>query len=131
METETTSPSDKKAIRTEGIITGFSSRVDGSLSFRGSTPELTVPEKVALMSLQGVLVEMLLYPKDEKETEIVQVKKEMEFKSPSQRMRSVIFLLWKASEQDMPFESFYYLKMEGLIDWLKSKLPPIGEQTAA
>ena len=30
----------------------------------------------------------------------------------SQRMRSVIFLLWKASEQDMPFESFYYLRMD-------------------
>jgi hypothetical protein len=43
----------------------FSSRVDGSLSFRGSTPELTVPEKVAMMSLQGLLTEVLIYPKEE------------------------------------------------------------------
>ena len=128
MDPTPTSPS--KAIRCEAIVTGFSSKVDGSLSFRGSTPELTVQEKVALMSLQGVLVEMLLYPKDEKETEILQVKADMALKSPAQRMRSVIFLLWKASEQDMPFESFYYLRMEQMIDWLKSKLPPPGEVAA-
>lgn len=120
----------KKAIRTEAIISGFSSKVDGSLSFRGSTPELSVEEKVAMMSLQGVLVEMLLYPKDEKETEVVSVRHEMEFKSPSQRMRSVVFLLWKSSHQDIPFESFYHLRMEQMIDWLKSKLPPIGEAAA-
>lgn len=120
----------KKAIRTEAIISGFSSKVDGSLSFRGSTPELSVEEKVAMMSLQGILVEMLLYPKDEKETEVMQVRHEMEFKSPSARMRSVIFLIWKSSHQDIPFETFYHLRMEQMIDWLKSKLPPIGEAAA-
>ena len=127
---EPTTSHSKKAIRCEAIVTGFSSKVDGSLSFRGTTPELSVEEKIALMSLQGVLVEMVLFPKDEKETEVLSVKREMDFKSPSQRMRSVIFLLWKASEQDIPFESFYYLKMCQMIDWLKSKLPPPGEVAA-
>ena len=73
-------------------MTGFSSRVDQSLSFRGVTPELSTEEKVALMGLQNVLCECLLFPKDEKDVDIMKVEKEVIHKSPSQRLRSVIFL---------------------------------------
>jgi hypothetical protein len=116
--------SDSRAIRTEVIFSGFSSRVDGSLGFRGNTPELTVPEKVAMMGLQGLLCEMLVFPKEEKEAELIEVKKEMEHKSPSARMRSIIWLIWKQeAEKQMVFEQFYQTTMENLIAWLKKKLP--------
>lgn len=112
-----------QAIKLEAIFTGFSSRVDGSLSFRGSTPELSVPEKVAMMSLQGVLTETLIYPKEERNVDVVEVTTGLEHKTPSQRMRAVLFLLWKEAKTDEPFETFYGKRMESLIEWLKSKLP--------
>ena len=115
-----------KALRFEALMTGFSSRVDQSLSFRGVTPELSTEEKVALMSLQNVLCECLLFPKDEKDVDILKVEKEVIHKSPSQRLRSVIFLLWKQTGEELPFEVFYTTKMEQIIDHLKSKLPPIN-----
>jgi hypothetical protein len=115
-----------KALRFEALMTGFSSRVDQSLSFRGVTPELSTDEKVALMNLQNVLCECLLFPKDEKDVDILKVEKEVIHKSPSQRLRSVIFLLWKQTGEELPFEVFYTTKMEQIIDHLKSKLPPIN-----
>ena len=53
---------EHKAVRTEIVFTGFSTKVDGSLSFRGSTPELSTVEKIALMDLQGLLCDMLVFP---------------------------------------------------------------------
>ena len=61
----------KNAIRLEIQLTGFSSRADGSLGFRGVTPEMNAGEKVALMELQGLLVEALFIPKDERDAELV------------------------------------------------------------
>ena len=112
-----------KALRFEALMTGFSSRADHSLSFRGVTPELSVEEKVAMMSLQNVLCELLVFPKDEKDVDVLKIEKEVVHKSPSQRMRSVIFLLWKQTQEELPFEVFYAQTMEHIIDHLKSKLP--------
>jgi hypothetical protein len=123
-----TSPSEDKhkALRFEALMTGFSSRVDQSLSFRGVTPELSTIEKVALMGLQNVLCEVLLFPKDQQNAEVLKVEKEVIHKSPSQRLRSVIFLLWKQTGEELPFEVYYAQTMERIIDHLKSKLPPIN-----
>jgi hypothetical protein len=114
-----------KAIRFEALMTGFSSRVDQSLSFRGVTPELSTEEKVALMNLQNVLCEVLMFPKDEKDVDVLKVEKEVIHKSPSQRMRSVLFLLWKQTGEELPFEVFYTQHMERIIDHLKAKLQPL------
>ena len=75
------------------------------------------------MNLQNVLCEILLFPKDEKDVDVLKVEKEVIHKSPSQRMRSVIFLLWKQDNEDLPFEVFYGQTMEKIIDHLKTKLP--------
>jgi hypothetical protein len=126
--TETRSVAEEKkhkALRFEALMTGFSSRADQSLSFRGVTPELTTEEKIALMDLQNVLCEILLFPKDEKDVDVLEVRKEVVHKSPAQRMRSVIFLLWKQTGEEQPFEVFYINSMEKIIDHLKSKLPPL------
>lgn len=85
-----------------------------------------MPEKVAMMSLQGLLTEVLIYPKEERNVDVVEVTTGLEHKSPSQRMRAVLFLLWKEAKTDEPFETFYGKRMESLIEWLKSKLPNDG-----
>src|SRR5213075_2148925 len=84
-----------KAIRTEAQLTSFRSRSDGSIGFSGVTPEMSSAEKVALFELHNVLVEILVYPKDSKDSEVVEIHKEMEGKRPCQRLRGVLFVLWK------------------------------------
>jgi muconolactone delta-isomerase len=111
-----------KAIRTECQLTSFRSRSDGSVGFSGVTPEMSSQEKVALFDLQNVLVEMLVYPKDSKDAEVVEVRKEIEGKSPATRLRGVLFLLWKQSGEKEAFEMFYSQQMEKVIEWVKRKL---------
>ena len=43
-------------------------------------------------------------------------------KSPSQRLRGVIFVLWQQQGSKGDFESFYRTTIEKLIDFVKSKL---------
>ena len=112
-----------KALRFEAIVTSIRSRVDGSLGLGITTPELLTEEKVALMDLQNVLAEMIIMPKDEKDVDMLEVKKELIHKSPSQRLRSVIFLLWKQTNEEQPFDVFYAGSMERIIEHLKTKLP--------
>lgn len=78
------------------------------------------------MDLQNLLAEMIIMPKDEKDVDMLEARKELVHKSPSQRLRSVIFLLWKQADGELPFEVYYSTKMEQIIDHLKSKLPPIS-----
>jgi len=42
--------------------------------------------------------------------------------SPSQRLRAVMFHLWKKANEELPFEFWYCLKMENIIEHFKSKL---------
>ena len=80
-----------RAIQTDAIFSSFGSRVDGSLSFRGQTPELTSEEKVALMDLGGRNVVLLIQPKDQAPEAVMQVNKRiLDFKTPSQRLRGTV-----------------------------------------
>jgi len=111
-----------KAIRTEAQFTRFSSRADGSIGFGGCTPEMSSNEKVALFDLHNVLCEVLIYPKDAKDAEVLEVRKEMEGKSPASRLRAVIFILWKQAGEKEAFELFYSQIMEKVISWVKLKI---------
>lgn len=109
-----------KAIQTPIIITSIRSRKDGSLGFSGETPEYSTEEKIAFMELQGLEVAALLQPKEAQE--VVQVEKEMESKSQSQRLRSVIYLACKALGRPEDAEKVYFKEMEALINKYKDKL---------
>lgn len=43
-------------------------------------------------------------------------------KPPSQRMRAVFYRLWEQTEMKTPFEEYYRIKMDQLIEMLKEKL---------
>lgn len=103
-------------------MTSFRSRSDRGVGFSGVTPEMSDKEKCALFNLQNVLVELLVYPKDAKDAEVVEVRKELDGKTHSQRLRAVLFLLWKQEGEEGQFEAFYATRMERLIDQIKLKL---------
>ena len=121
-----------KAIVLPAILSGFRSRKDKSIGFSASTPELTTAEKVALMDLEGVNVRLLIEPTDYTEEGKVEVKTDLKTKTPSQRIRAVLFVLFKheietkAIPENSSFEIFYGQKMESILTWLKTKLPEEG-----
>lgn len=116
-----------KAMTCQVIPSSFSTRVDGSLSIRMSTPELLSSEKAAFMELQNVPCEMMLRPLGIEDNETIVVDKDVAQKTASQRLRSVIFLLWKELGENGPFDAFYASQMEKIIDSVKRKLDSIKE----
>ena len=114
-----------KAIVTPAIFTSFSSRADKSLGFRGVTPELSSTEKVALIDLQGVNLRLLIEPVDFATDGKTEIKGVLSSKSPSERLRACLFVLWKQlNEADRPnhFDIFYMEQMERFINDVKSHL---------
>lgn len=111
-----------KAITTQAVIEGIRARKDRSLGLTVSTPELSSQEKALFMDLQGVPIQLLIEPVDES-VEQVEIERDVEEKSQSQRMRSVLFILWKQDKEGMDdFQTYYRVKMEKLIIFLKGKI---------
>lgn len=111
-----------KAIKTSAVIFSIRSKMDKSLSLTVHTPETTSVEKAAFMDLQGINVELFVRPLDEAPQEIVNVDKDVEAKSQSQRLRGVLFVLWDQQGRDGKFEDFYYNQTERIIEAYKAKL---------
>lgn len=118
-----------KAIVLSAILSGFRSRKDRSLGFSVSTPELTTVEKVALMELESINVQLLIEPSDYSVEGKLEIKSEVETKTPSQRIRAILFCLFKheiATKQipaETLFEVFYAQRCDKICSWLKTKLP--------
>lgn len=113
-----------KAITGEMIVTGISARNDGSLSLRMSTPELQSAEKLALIELQNRMVIVLIQPKDESPSELKEIKNKFDVKTPSARLRAVLFVQFKQTKILGEFEDFYRRQIERMIDDIKSQLQP-------
>lgn len=111
-----------KAIKTAVIITGVRSKVDRSLGLTLSTPELSTEERSEFMNLQGVNCNALFEPTDSTPSEVYEVKKDVGQKTQGQRIRAVLFILWKKEGEKEDFETFYKNKTEKYIDFLKEKI---------
>jgi len=117
---------EMKAIVTDAIFSGFTSRADKSIGFRGVTPELTSVEKAALMDIHGINVRLLIEPKDFELDAKLEIKGQFDKKTASQRLRAVLFILWKQSSGQGEFEDFYRREMESVIEQIKSRLSDNG-----
>ena len=111
-----------KTIKVRIIITGVRSKVDRSLGLTLSTPELSTEERSEFMNLQGVNCQALFEPMDTKPEEVYEVKKEIGQKTQAQRIRSVLFVLWKKSGSKEDFEVYYRSQTDKIIDYLKDKI---------
>jgi hypothetical protein len=115
-----------KTLQLNVILNGVRSKVDHSLSLNLSTPELTNDEAVEVMNLQGVNLDCTLSPLDEKDAPLYKVDKELNSKTPGQRLRAVIYIKWKrvmdSNQTAETFESYYGRVMETFIDKIKDSL---------
>jgi len=108
-------------IKTQAQITRISSRVDGGLGLGIVTPELTTTEKAEFMELHNQLVDLVITPLDFAPEDTVAIDAGLEGKSPSQRLRAVLYVLW-SQKQTGDFEVYYRSQMEKLIEHFKNKL---------
>lgn len=113
-----------KALTCEVQLTGCATRSDGSLSLRFGTPELKVDEKAAFMELQGLNCKLLLQPMTGEPSELKDVRTELETKTPSMRLRAVLYVAWDQEGKNGEWEDYYRRKMESIINHIKSKLKP-------
>lgn len=112
-----------KAITCDVILSGIRTRADGSISLTLVTPELEAEDITAFASLRNTNLKILIQPVDGKPVELKEIKGEFDTKTPSQRLRSVLYVLWKETDGTGEFEDFYRRRMNAIIDKIKEKFP--------
>jgi len=110
------------------ILTTFRSLKDKTIKLEFETNELT-PEQMTGLAQNLQSFGYLAFKKDEFRTEQLMVIEELKAdyedksKTPSKRLRDVLFVAWKQSGEGFnDFESYYQYKMNRFIEHIKSKL---------
>lgn len=112
-----------KSLSLQANITSLRAKADGSLGMNINTPELTPEQKTLFFQLQNVNLDLTITPLDTQATEQVKINTDLNQKSQSSRIRSVLFILWKQNNEGMEnFELYYNNKTEKYIESLKSRI---------
>lgn len=111
---------EEKLIQTPAIVQGFKPRKDRSWMITFETRELSGEEvKLLADNYQGEGF-LVFKPNDDiKASEIPEGIADAGVKTPSQRVRTKLYILWKQRGEDGSFENFYrnmYQKFEDIID---------------
>jgi hypothetical protein len=114
---------NKPLFQVPAQMTGFQPRKDQSYKLTFETRQL-VGEEVALLADHFQQEGWLLYkPNDEiRFSDVPTETAEVGAKSNSQRLRSVIYIMWEQQGKPGSFESFYTTVTDRLIELIKSKL---------
>jgi len=108
-------------------VTGIRSLKDGSVSITLETQELSGGKAGEIFSLRNKVVAAYISPKETiKQSDLDQVDEvdvDLPGKSQSQRIRSVLFILYEQNKEGYKdFKGYYAAKTELLIDHLKTKI---------
>lgn len=104
-----------QAVTCDVILSSIRTRADNSLGLNFSTPELQPDEMLVFLQLKNQNLKMLLQPTDGVPDGLKDVRQEFDRKSPSTRLRNVLYLVWKQQESEMDFNDWYTRHMEKLI----------------
>lgn len=108
-------------------IEGIRSRKDRTVSITLGTQELAPDKAAEIFSLNQKMATAYLTAAEEipqQDQEIIDtIEPDLPGKSPSQRVRAILFLLWKQNNEGFKDKNLHYLHhMEKIIDHLKSKI---------
>lgn len=113
-------------VQIAATVDGISPLKDGGMSVRFHTQEMPDESKLLLLnSLQKF--GWLLFKPEEKPFNPADVpkydpQKWDEIKSPSQRLRAVLYIFWEQSDRQKDFDTFYRQAIEIFISNVKAKL---------
>jgi len=100
---------------------GYSSRADGSLGLRFTTQEMSDTSDIHRHVRQSG---WLLFSENDIQSGDVPKEQATDNKTPSKRLRDVLFVLFAQEGGKGDFELFYRERMEKLIEFVKGKLEP-------
>lgn len=108
--------------QTSSQIESISTRVDGTIKIVVGTQELNPEQMTAVFQLKGKQGWMLFKENHIESSDVPkEVAPEFSGKSPSQRLRSTLFVYWeKNTDKKIPFNQFYE-------SWIEKKLIEIKE----
>lgn len=99
---------------------------DGSVNITINTQELSPAKAAELFELRGKLATAYISPAEitNKEMHLIDtMEPDLPGKTPSQRMRNVLFILWRQdAEGYKDFPPYYEAKMNGYIEALKQSI---------
>ena len=105
-----------------GYFQRFGSRADGSASLSFVTNELNGDDFAKLREHQNEFGHILFKGNAFSESDIPKGIAENSSKTPSKRLRSVLWVLYSQQGEQGSFEAFYADRMERIINQIKSKL---------
>jgi hypothetical protein len=111
-----------KTFQAPAILTRIAYLKDGGVSLGFATNELTDEEKVIASRYYQKFGFLLFKENQFKQEEIPDGDASDESKSPSQRLRATLFILWKQKGSKGDFEIFYRAQMENAINRVKKLL---------
>ena len=109
-------------IKLPAYFTRFGSRSDGSAGLSFTTQELGSDEFVQLRENLNQFGWLVFQKNDFSVDDLPKEQAEESNKTPSKRIRSVLFILWQQEGRKGDFEVFYRDRMDKLIEMIKSKL---------
>ena len=111
-----------KTISLPAIMLPPTIKTDGSLTLKLSTREVTSQEIKELVEYKGQEGWLLFQSNPIQVADIPKGNAETKQKTPSQRLRSVIFVEWKQIGSRLDFDAYYKNRMESFIDSIKENL---------
>lgn len=109
-------------LKLPSYLTRFSSRSDGSAGISFTTQELS-NEDFGLLKENLNKFGWLIFKEGDIQAEDIPVENpEDKDKTPSKRLRSTLFVLWKHTGSSGDFEVYYRNQVEKIIEHIKSKL---------
>lgn len=108
------------------IINPPTVRKDGSVSLKFDSRELSAEEYMIIMGLRNTEGWVAFCPNEDGIPDLPSERAEVDEKTPSERLRTVIYVWYKQETDDGrfvgTFETFRKEKMEKIIEGVKSKL---------
>lgn len=115
-----------KGVLLPAIVEKISTLKDGSVSLTIYTQELSPQKAAEIFTLRGKLSTVYVSPAEisQKELSLVDsIEPELPGKSPSQRMRNVLYIIWKQDNEGYKdFPQYYDAKMNVFIETLKQNI---------
>lgn len=112
-------------VKLPAIFSGIQSKVDGSYKLTFTTREFSGEDAAVLLGMANKECWVLIAPDDSLDSvDVPKAKPDAGTgqKTPGQRLRAVLFVLWTQSGKPGDFEDYYRQRLEGLIEQYKAKL---------
>jgi hypothetical protein len=109
-------------IKVGAILDGIKTMSDGTLKLAFALNEVNKEVGAEIITMHREFGWLLFSPTPEiSAPEEPPVELDVK-KTPGQRLRSVLYILWEQTGKNDDFETFYRKKMEMIIGWVKDKL---------